>query len=476
MRSLPLTILLGAALLAPRAPASAEAAAGLQALQDLSDGFAAVADEVKPSVVAITTEARMESGAMRSPFHGTPWEHFFQMPMPEQGEMPRQEGEGSGVIVEHQGKSYVVTNYHVVRGADEIVVHLSNDRELAAEVVGTDSLSDVAVLQVSDGDLPALKWGRSADLRVGEWVLAIGNPFGLEHTTTAGIISALGRNRGGQEYGSYVQTDAAINPGNSGGALVNLRGELVGLNTAIVSRAGGYDGISFAIPVDLVRSVLGQLAEHGEVRRGLLGVMIADVDAVTAEALGMKDSHGVLVQSVTEGGPSAEAGVEAGDVILTIDGEPMPNTVQLRSRIGGTPPGTRIKMQILREKKERTVTVKLGQLTQETFAAAQRSGRSAGEVSEQSLGLRLQELTPELAQRLGVQGESGLVIAAVQPGSEAARRGLQRGDVILEVNHQAVGGIAQFEKAIDAVGAGQAVLFRVQRDGSQVFLALRKPE
>jgi len=466
-------LLLIAALAATHYPVAARGASSLQRLQGMSDGFAEVASRATPSVVSIATE-QVVTVAGRNPFRGTPFQHYFGIP--EQGEQEfRKPGAGSGVIVEYGGDQYIVTNNHVVSGAEQITVQLADDRELEAEVVGTDSLSDVAVLRVDNGRLPAIAWGTSADLRVGEWVLAIGNPFELSHTVTTGIISALGRERNPRtrEYGSYIQTDAAINPGNSGGALVNLEGELVGINTAIVTRSGGYDGISYAIPIDLVRDVLVQLVEHGEVRRGLLGVEIGDLDPIAAEALGMDDTHGVLISKVREGGPAAAAGVEDGDVILAIDGEPMRNTLQLRSLIGRTAPGTEVELRILRKKKERTIEVELGQLTEESFAEASRE--RSGEGQEGQLGMRLQDVTPELARRLRYSGDGGVLVVDVQRGSAAARAGLSRGDIILEVNQEPVADLNDYETIIGELESGDAVLLRVQRRGVRMFVSLRMP-
>jgi len=443
----------------------------LRQLQALSDGFASVAAEVKPGVVAIVSEHTVSS-RRRSPLEGTPWEHFFEMPQHPQREHRRPPGQGSGVIVEYEDKHYILTNYHVVRAADAIRVELTDERHFEAEVVGTDSLSDLAVLRVEADDLPAISWGKSSDLKVGEWVLAIGNPFALEHTVTSGIVSALGRARFGAEYGSFIQTDAAINPGNSGGALVNLRGELVGINTAIYSQSGGYMGIGFAIPVDLTRAVLAQLVEHGEVRRGLLGVTIGDVSATTAEALGMEDTQGVLVTSVTPDGPADQAGVTAGDVILAIDGERMRDQTQLKSRIGATSPDTRVKLRILRKKREKAITVTLGQLTERAIAAATGETEST---PESTLGMRLQELTPELARRYRHDGASGVIVAEVRRGSEADRGGLRPRDLILEVNQRFVGTIGDYEEAMADLESGDAALFLISRRGRQFFISLRLP-
>ena len=456
---------------------SATASGGQTAaeLQKWSDGFAEIVAQVKPGVVAISTEskARVGSNNRGAPFEpGTPFEFFFGRPQPDF--RPRQ-GQGSGVIVTHGGEYFILTNYHVIRGADEITVELTDERHFPAGVVGTDSLSDLAALRIDANDLPSVSWGRSADLRVGEWVLAIGNPFALEHTVTQGIISALGRDRFSvQEYGSFIQTSAAINPGNSGGPLVNLRGELVGINTAIVTRSGGDQGIGFAIPVDLARDVLSQLIESGEVRRGLLGIDIRNIDALMAEALGMDNTRGVLVMGVREGSGAEEAGLQVDDVVVAVDGDPVRNTTQLKSRIGATPPGTEVEIEFLRDGKGRRVSVELGEVTQEALARG-RSGGEEGEAETASLGLRLRDLTPELAERFGYNDTRGVLVTGIRSGSEAFRRGLRRGDLIVEVNRQPVTSVKEYREIVEELDSGAAVLFRVRRGEANRLVALRLP-
>ena len=441
----------------------------LAELQEWSDGFAEIVAKVKPGVVAISTESRARGDYPN--YRGTPFEFFFGRP-PQPDFRPRQ-GQGSGVIVTHGGEYFILTNYHVIRGADEINVELTDQRHYPAETVGTDSLSDLAALRIDAGDLPSVSWGRSEDLRVGEWVLAVGNPFALEHTVTQGIISALGRARFGAEYGSFIQTSAAINPGNSGGPLVNLKGELVGINTAIVTRSGGDQGIGFAIPVDLARDVLSQLIESGEVRRGMLGIGIANVGALMAEALGMESTRGVLVESVSEDSGAEKAGLQREDVILAVDGDPVGNVTELKSRIGATPPGTRVEIEFLRDGKREKVTVELGEVTQEALA----KGRPRGEDAEtSSLGLRLGDLTPDQAQRFSYDEDDwGVLITGVRSGSEAFRRGLRRGDLIVEVNRQAVTSVKEYREIIEELDSGAAVLFRVRRGEVNRLVALRLP-
>ena len=307
---------------------SAQASENLQLLRQMSDGFAELAAQVKPGVVKITTE-----GTEEGRIFDLPWGRPFRAP-----DQPRR-GQGSGVIAEFDGQQYIITNNHVISRAEDIRVEVTDSRFFAAEVVGRDSLSDISVLKIDAEDLPILTLGDSDQLREGEWVMAIGNPLGFAHSVTMGTVSALRRERFGPEYGSFIQTDAALNKGNSGGALVNLRGELVGINTAITSNDGGNIGIGFAIPINLVKHVAEQLIEHGEVRRGLLGVHIRDLEPLLAEAMGLDNTQGVLIDQVRPGQAADKAGVKRDDIVLEVDGQPVYNAVDLRSQIGRTAPG-----------------------------------------------------------------------------------------------------------------------------------------
>ncbi|MCC7264366.1 MAG: Do family serine endopeptidase [Candidatus Latescibacteria bacterium] len=469
-------------LLALTGAAHATVEESLAQLQQFSDGFALVASTVTPGVVAIESRQNVNTEEKgENPFEGTPFEDFFQYRHPGGPQQPR-EGQGSGVIVNYKGKYYILTNYHVVRGADELEVKLEDGKDFAAEVVGKDSLSDVAVLKVDAQTLPAVIMGNSDRLRVGEWVMAIGNPFGFEHSVTTGIISALGRDRrlrtrrDSQEYGSFIQTDAAINPGNSGGALVNLRGELVGINTAIITNSGGYQGIGFAIPVNLVKNVMEQLIEHGEVRRGLLGVSIDNLDRVTAEALGLQKTEGVLIQKVVPGGAAEKAGVKQGDVVLEVDGKPVRNVVELKSQIGETPPGTRVDLLVVRGEEQRHFGVVLDQLTAEALAKGNSPAADEEDGQADRLGLAVKTLTPQTAEHLGYEGQSGVVVVGVQPNSPAARRGLQRGDLIQEVNRRPVSNTGEYEQALAAAAKrSKSVLFNVRRGESTNLVAVPIP-
>ena len=437
---------------------NAQASENMQLLRQMSDGFAELAAQVKPGVVKITTEGTVNVGG-RSPFRGTPWEDFFELP-----DQPRElEGQGSGVIVNFNGDQYILTNNHVIRHADNIRVETTDSRFFEAEVVGRDSLSDIAVLKIAAGDLPTVAMGDSDQLREGEWVMAIGSPLTFSHSVSTGIVSALGRERFFGEYGSFIQTDAAINPGNSGGALVNLGGELVGINTAIVSRSrrGGNIGLGFAIPINLVKDVVAQLVEHGEVRRGLLGVNIDNLDPLVAETMGLDRNYGVVIDKVTPGGAADKAGIKVDDVVLAIDGQPMRNSTELRDRIGRTAPGSEVELLVLRDGKEKRIKVELELRTEEALAAASRL-RDDADGEQEVLGLKVQELTDALARRLNYEEENGVVVTRVERGSEASRRGLRRWMLIEKVNSKPVETVDDFADALAEIEPGTKFRMRVR--------------
>lgn len=459
-------VVAGLLLFGAQAEALDKAGESLKGLQKMSDGFAELAAQVKPGVVAIATERKMEAPS-RSP--------FFRMQ-----EQPR-DGAGSGVMVQFKGGNYILTNNHVIDGAANIRVELPDSRFFDAEVVGADSLSDLALLKIDGKNLPAVKLGDSDALREGEWVLAIGNPFGFSHSITTGIISALGRDRSIREYGSYIQTDAAINPGNSGGALVNLRGELVGINTAIISSGGGpfggggNVGIGFAIPVNMAKFVMGELIEHGQVRRGLLGVQITDLNPLLAEAMGLQTTDGVLISKVLKDRAAAKGGVEEEDVVLEIDGKRIRDSTELKSTIGRTSPGTKIELLVLRNGNKKRLKVELEALTEEALAA-NATEQNEGQADPGKLGLVVQDLTPELASRLGYEGMEGVVVVRVRPGSEAARRGLQSGLLIVGINRKAVESLADYKEALAAIEPGEAFTLRVRSRNDKRLLGMRMPE
>ncbi len=440
--------------------------------------FADLSESLRPSVVNISTstapQARPQMRGRKpprgfgqgDPYHEfwEPFERFFG-PMPQQQRPQR--SLGSGFILNREG--LILTNNHVVEGADEIIVQLDDDSEYEAEMVGRDPKTDIAVIKIAaKGDLQPVTLGNSDNLRVGEWIFAIGNPFGLQHTVTAGIVSAKGRFIGQGSYDDFIQTDAAINPGNSGGPLVNLEGEVVGINSAIFSRSGGNIGIGFAIPINLAKELLPQLREKGKVVRGWLGVYIQKVTPEIADSLGLDEAHGALVADVMDGTPAADAGVEVGDVIVEFDGHKIRESNDLPAIVARTPVGKQTSLQIVRGEKRQKLPVTIGELADDEMAV------SEGPVEE--LGLTVQNLTPEIAESLGLEdGTKGVVVSTVEAGSAADQARLQRGDIILEVNRKEIESEADFSKAIRSVKKKKSVLLLVRRGDNTIFVALKKP-
>jgi len=439
--------------------------------------FAGLAEHISPSVVNISTTQEMKGGPTlggpggpggqggeEDPFHDffEPFERFFGQP-----HRPfKQKSLGSGFVIDVAG--YILTNNHVVENADEIVVKLSTGKEFKAKVVGRDSKTDIALIEIHGAsDLTPVTLGNSDSLKVGQWVVAIGNPFGLENTVTAGIVSAMGRHINQGPYDNFIQTDAAINPGNSGGPLLNTRGEVIGINTAIFSRGGGNIGIGFAIPINLAKEIVPQLKEKGHVTRGWLGVMIQKVTPDIAESLGLSEPKGALVADVVKDGPADTAGVKQGDVIVEYDGKPVSDSAELPLLVARTPVGKNVTLKVIRDKGAQTFTIRIAELKEEETA-------QAGTGTNEELGLAVQTLTPDLAENLGLDRSlKGVVVTQVEPGSPAAEAGLRRGDVILEVNRQAVKDVAVYRKALKASGKGKSVLFLVRRGDNTIFLAVK---
>ena len=450
-------------------------AAKARALQEYSEALVALAAEVKPAVVAIKTETEVTT-AGRDQFRGTPFEDFFgQHPFfkqqPEQHQM--RPGLGSGVIASEKG--YIITNNHVITSGretvvDRITVELLDKRSFEAEIVGRDPLTDLAILKIDADDLTALPIGDSDELRVGELVVAVGSPFGQLHSVSLGVVSALGRaSMKLAHYEEYIQTDAAINPGNSGGALVNSRGELVGINAAIVSRSGGYDGIGFAIPANLVRNVMDQLIDEGQVRRGLLGVHIQEVTDDLSKTMGLDKPRGVLVSDVNDDSAADEAGLEVGDIIVEVDGQTTNTVAELRNTIAHTSPGTEVKLLVWRDGKERSFTATLTPLDDSEIA------RAPSQRHSERLGMKVRELTDEIAGQIGYEEERGVLVSGVERDSKAARKGLRRGDLIIEVNRQPVESIAEYEKALEESGGTVLMLVVDGRQKFTKFITLKLP-
>jgi serine protease Do len=436
-------------------------------------------------VVNISTTQKVKSGGMQlpegmeipdlpegSPF-GDLFKHFFGQPGGPGGDGVPQEREakslGSGFIVSKDG--YIMTNNHVVKDASEIIVRLDDRRELKAKIIGTDERSDVALLKIEADNLPVAKIGKSEDLKVGEWVLAIGSPFGFDSSATAGIVSAKGRALPRENYVPFIQTDVAINPGNSGGPLFNLDGEVVGVNSQIYSRTGGYMGLSFSIPIEVAMDVAQQLKEHGKVSRGWLGVLIQDVTLELAESFNMSKPQGALVAKVVPDSPAANAKFEVGDIVVEFNGKGIERSSSLPPVVGSTPVGKKVPVKVIRSGRSKTLWVKLGELPdeKETIAKAE----EAKTTSDNRLNIKVADLTDQ--QRKELQLEGGILVEEVGNGA-AADSGVREGDILLRIDNMLVKDVDDFESRIKKLPAGKSVAILVQRRGGPIFLALKVPE
>ena len=404
----------------------------------------------------------------------SPFYEFFKKffgEIPEGGLPPYHERTslGSGFILSEDG--YVITNNHVVKDADEIIVRLHDRREFVAELVGTDERSDIAVLKINGEDLPTVRLGDSSDLKVGEWVLAIGSPFGFDHSVTAGIVSAIGRSLPNENYVPFIQTDVAINPGNSGGPLFNLEGEVVGVNSQIYSRTGGFMGLSFAVPVNVALNVYEQLRNQGYVSRGWLGVLIQDVTRELAESFGMQRPHGALIAKVLSDSPAEKAGFEVGDVIVSYGGDEISFSSDLPPMVGNTPVGETVPVEIIRRGKTRTLNVRIAELPEEEELRIASSGGRKDSVSENALDITVKELTKEQRKQLGIENH-GVMVESVSPGV-AREAGIRRGDVLLLINNEKVKDVGHFKTLVDELPRGKSIPILVQRRGGPIFLALK---
>ncbi len=463
---------------APGASSSVEQAFLPSAAFARTDGgapsIADIAEKTVGSVVNISTEKVVKRTQGPTPFNDPFFRQFFGDRFRQMPQERRERSLGSGVIVSDDG--IILTNNHVVEGASEIAVTLSDGRELEAEIVGTDPESDVGVLRLKEAPdgLQALRFGDAESLRLGDIVLAVGNPFGVGQTVTMGIVSATGRaNVGIVDYEDFIQTDAAINPGNSGGALVNTRGELVGINTAILSRSGGYQGIGFAIPSNMARTIMQSLIDTGTVSRGFLGISIQDVNRELAQALGLDEgTRGVLVGGVSDGSPAEKGGVERGDVILSVNGETVRSSGELRNLVALAGANSEVKLVVLRDDKKRTLEVTLGARPGDDTPSAANPGGASAENSEAAAGLRVTRLNDDLRKRFGLPSDAvGVAVVDVERGSRAARAGLRPGDLIREVNRSSVETPDELRKALASQGSSPIPVL-VQRGELTQFLAL----
>ena len=426
--------------------------------------LAPMVSRITPGVVGISVRGRVreDNPLLQDPV----FRRFFNL---QQQPIEREtQAAGSGVIVD-AAQGYVLTNAHVVENASSIEVTTKDNRQLKARLIGRDPDTDIAVLQIPTGGLTAVPIGDSDRLQVGDFVLAIGNPFGLGQTVTSGIVSALGRRGLGiEDYEDFIQTDASINPGNSGGALINLHGSLIGINTAILSgQGGGNQGIGFAIPINLARNVMNQLVEHGKVTRGYLGVHIQDVTPALAKQFGLNQGGGVLIGDVSPDTPASRAGLKSGDVVLEVNGQPVQAANQLQVQISQMSPGSSIRMKIWRDGKAQDFTVTLGELPEKAEQA------EPGQSSEGALqGVDVQNLTPDVAEQLNLPaGTKGVVVTQVDSSSPAAAAGLDRGMVIQEVNHKPVNNVSQYKQAMAGLN-GQSVLLLVNQGGVTRYMVV----
>ena len=432
--------------------------------------FTGLVKHVAPAVVNISTTQRVsEENFQAQPPEGSDWQPGQDDASPH---VYDEQSLGSGFIISHDG--YILTNYHVVEDADRIVVKLSDRRQLPARLVGSDARSDIALLKIKANHLPVVKIGDDRKLEVGSWVLAIGSPYGFEHSVTAGIVSAKGRNLSDEEYVPFIQTDVAINPGNSGGPLFNENGQVVGINSQIYSRTGGYMGLSFAVPINVAMRAVRQLKQSGHVSRGWLGVIVQNVDRGLADSFGMNRPEGALVDRVVSHSPAAQAGIAVGDVILRFNGEAVDTSGGLPPLVGATSPGQRVKIVLLHKQQRKVVTVRLGALRDHTASAGGQRSKAPGASAHDRLGLTVENLTAAQRRELHV-GSTGVLISDIQSGA-AAQAGLQVGDVITMAAGHKIKNVSQFEKIMGSLPKGSMVALLVRHHGRNQFVAVELPQ
>jgi len=460
---------------------------GIKSLKETSKTFATIARSASPSVVYIQAEGQSSRPSppgfifpyeRQRPFDDDFLEHFFGdkfkwFSMPKApGQRYRGVSQGSGFIFSTKknlfsNKSYIITNSHVVSNSESIRVKLIDGQEYSAKIKGMDSLSDLAVLEIDVGDLPTLPLGDSSKLEVGEWVVAIGNPFGLSHSLTVGVVSAKGRSSLGiNDYEDFIQTDAAINPGNSGGPLINLAGEVVGINTAIFTRSGAFNGIGFSIPINLAKSIADQLLANGSITRGYLGILIQELTPQLAESFGIEEKKGILVSQINEDSPAAQSDLKQGDVIIAYAGKPVLRLAEFRNRVALSPPGSAQKITVIRDGKQKNISVVIGKRT------PQNTGVSSIEYTEEKLGLTVNNLTEELARKYAVKLGRGILVTKVRAGSISALANIQPGNIILQVNRKPVNSVIDFQRTIRKAKSDKKVLLLLQDGDAQRYAVL----
>lgn len=446
-------------------------------MQQISEAFEQASTKISPSVVSIFAEQvvqvespfGMPDDAFRDFFGEDLFKRFFGFQQPRE-EKRTVRSLGSGVIVTKDG--YILTNNHVVEKAEKLSVVVGDKKTYQAKIIGTDPPTDVAVIKINANNLPMASLGNSDEVKIGQWVIAVGNPFQLMHTVTAGIISAKGRSSVGlADYEDFIQTDASINPGNSGGALADLNGNVIGINTAITSPSGGNIGIGFAIPINMARQVMSTLMSEGKISRGYLAIYPQDIDEDLAKALKLKSTEGSLVADVTPGGPADKAGIKRGDVLIEFNGKKVKDSTQLRNMVAEIVPGKSVDIALIRNGKEVHTKVRLGERPKGPEEAAP-SNTQPEEQTSKKLGVNIQTLTPDLAEQLGYKNAKGVVITDVEPGSPADEAGLQRGDLIQEVNRKVVQTTQDFEKQLRALKSGDTVALLVRRGANTFFVAV----
>ncbi len=442
--------------------------------------FTGIVEKAKDSVVNISTSKKIKTSQLRKDFEmpefpeGSPFGELFKKFFDHDG-FNFQDREtsslGSGFIISKDG--YIMTNHHVIEGADEVIVRLDNRQEYDAKVIGSDKDSDVALLKIEGKNLPTLEYGSSNDLKVGEWVLAIGSPFGFDHTVTAGIVSAKGRSLPNDNYVPFIQTDVAINPGNSGGPLFNMDGEVIGINSQIYSRSGGFMGLSFAIPIEMAVDVAEQIKNTGKVSRGWLGVLIQEVTRELAESFGMKNPHGALVAKVLEDSPAEAAGLRVGDVIIEFNGKKVTRSSSLPPLVGRTPVDKYAEVVIIRDRSRKKIQVKIAQLPAD-ITQARIEDPTEEAIQKSALGLTVQNLDAETRKKMNV--DSGVEVMELEDSGPALLAGIRKGDVISMIDNRSVNSVSEFEDIVEDLKPGKSVAILIQRSNGPVFLAIKPQE